>query len=150
VPYLFSAYFILQVASACNVLQQAKSDLSTLAGRGISMHVTGVNHFYDRVLFASVDQSRALAEYARAVRSLLDSFIADHCDFKPHVTILKLTRENDRVVGSDRVPRWLYANFKNKHFGKQPVSTIDLCAMSHCIERPEGEFYVTPLHMDLL
>jgi len=138
------------VAAACSVLQRAQSDLSTLAGRGIRMHVTGVNHFYDRVLVACVDQSPALAQYARAVRSMLDSFIADNYEFSPHVTILKLTRENDRAVGSDRVPRWLYAEFKNKYFGEQAVSTIDLCAMSHYIERPKGEFYVTPLHMDLL
>jgi len=145
-----SNVFILQVAIVCSVLQQAKSNLSTLAGCGISIQVSGVNHFYDRVLVASIKQCPALAEYARAVRTLLNSFIADNYEFNPHVTILKLTRENDRAVGSDKVPRWLYSEFKNKYFGKQPVSTIDLCAMSHHIERPGGEFYVTPLHMDLL
>jgi len=141
---------VVQVAAAGSVLEQAKSDLSTLARSGISMHVRGVNHFYDRVLFASVDRSPALMEYASTVRALLDGFVADHCDFKPHVTILKLTRENDRAVGSDRIPWWLYSKFRNKDFGLQPVLTIDLCAMSHYIARPEGQFYVTPLHMDLL
>jgi len=136
--------------SACNILQQAKSNLSTLAGRHINIHVTGVDHFYDRVLIAHVARSPALVEYAGAIRTALDKFIADSYDFRPHVTILKLTRENDRVVGSDKVPRWLYSEFKKKNFGTQLVSTIDLCAMSHFIERPEGEFYVTPLHMDVL
>jgi len=138
------------VVKACSVLQQAKSNLSTLAGNGINIHVTGVNHFYDRVVVACVNRSPALTQYVGAVRTLLDSFIADNHEFNPHLTILKLTRENDRVVGSDRVPRWLYSEFKNRYFGDQPVSAIDLCAMSHYIERPEGEFYVTPLHMDLL
>jgi len=141
---------VLQVAEACSILQQAKSDLSTLAGRGISIRVTGVSHFYERVLIACVDQSPALLEYARAIQNLLERFIADSREFNPHVTILKLTRENERDVGSDRVPRWIYAKFKNRDFGKQPVSTIDLCAMSHYIKRPEGKFYVTPLHLDLL
>ena len=141
---------LLQVAAACSVLQQAKGNLSTLASHGINMRVTGVNHFYDRVLVACVNRSPVLMEYAGAVRSLLGSFLADSYEFKPHVTILKLTRENDRIVGSDKVPRWLYSEFKNKYFGEQPVSTIDLCAMSHHMERPEGEFYITPLHMDLL
>ena len=141
---------MVQVAAACDVLEQAKSDLLTLARRGINMHVTGVDHFYDRVLFARVDWSPALAEYAAAVRAMLDSFVADHCEFRPHVTMLKLTRENDRTVGCDRVPRWLYSQFNNRDFGLQPVSAIDLCAMSHHISRPDGQFYVTPLHMDLL
>ena len=122
----------------------------TLAGRGINICVAGVNHFNDRVVYACVNQSPALKEYATAVRTLLDSFIADRYKFQPHVTILKLTRENNRVVGSDKVPRWLYSEFRNKYFGKQQVSAIDLCAMSHYIARPEGEFYITPLHMDLL
>jgi len=121
-----------------------------LAGHGINIHVAHVDHFYDRVLIACVDRTAALVEYAGAVRYSLADFVADNFDFKPHVTILKLTRENDRLVGSNKVPRWLYSEFKNKDFGRQPVSTIDLCAMSHYIERPEGEFYVTPLHMDVL
>jgi len=143
-------YFILQLAMACSVLQQAKSNLSSLAARGIDIHVSRVDHFYDRVLIACVNRSTALAEYARAVRAPLADFVADSHDFKPHVTILKLTRDNDRLVGSDKVPRWLYSEFKNRDFGRQPVSTIDLCAMSHYIARPEGEFYVTPLHMDVV
>jgi len=121
-----------------------------LAGNGVNIHVAHVDHFYDRVLIASVYRTVALVKYAEALRSLLADFVADNFDFKPHVTILKLTRENDRLVGSNKIPRWLYSEFKNKDFGQQPISTIDLCAMSHCIERPWGEFYVTPLHMDLL
>jgi len=140
----------LQVAAACSLLQQAKNDLSTLASHGIGISVSSVNNFYDRVVFANVSQSPALTEYAQTVRTLLDRFIADRHEFNPHLTILKLTRENDRLVGSDRVPRWLYSEFKNKYFGEQPISSVDLCAMSHYIYRPEGEFYVTPLHMDLL
>ena len=138
------------MVAACSILQQAKSKLSALAGSGIDIHVSRVDHFYDRVLIACVDQSPALKDYAGAVRFLLADFVADSFDFKPHLTILKLTRSNDRLVGSNKVPRWLYSEFKNKDFGRQPVSTIDLCAMSHHIERPEGEFYVTPLHMDIL
>jgi len=138
------------VAEACRVLQQAKSDLSALAVRGIDIHVARVDHFYDRVLIACVDPSPSLAQYAGAVQTLLADFVADSFDFKPHVTILKLTRENDRLVGKDKVPCWLYSEFKNKDFGRQRVSTIDLCAMSRYIERPEGEFYITPLHMDVL
>jgi len=138
------------VAAACSVLQQAKSNLLALAHRGINICVTSVDHFYDRVVVARVSRSPALTEYAGTVRSLLQGFIADRHDFNPHVTILKLTRENDRTVGSNTVPRRLYSEFRNKYFGDQPVSSIDLCAMSHYIERPEGEFYVTPLHMDLL
>ena len=143
-------WFVSQVVAACSILQQAKSKLSALAGSGIDIHVSHVDHFYDRVLIACVDQSPALKDYAGAVRFLLADFIADSFDFKPHLTILKLTRSNDRLVGCNKVPRWLYSEFKNKDFGRQPVSTIDLCAMSHHIERPEGEFYVTPLHMDIL
>ena len=138
------------MAAACSALQQAENRLSTLASHGVNILVAGVDHFFDRVLVARVDRSPALEEYARAIQSLLNVFIADNKDFNPHVTILKLTHENDRIVGSKTVPPWLYSEFKNKNFGKQPVSTIDLCAMSHYIERPAGDFYVTPLHMDLM
>jgi len=74
--------------AACNILQQAKSNLSTLAGRHINIHVAGVDTFHDRVLFAHVARSPALVEYAGAIRTALDKFITDSYDFQPHVTIL--------------------------------------------------------------
>ena len=121
-----------------------------MAQRGISFHVCGVDHFFKRVVYGKVDRKANFDEYLAYVRTALTQAgieIRDAYDFVPHVTILKLSLGLGHEIGCNKVPDWMFEEFRSLDFGVESVSSIDLCAMSG--ERV-NDFYVTPLHIDLL
>jgi uncharacterized protein (UPF0248 family)/2'-5' RNA ligase len=138
-----------QVMAACDALRQSSDKLSEMASHGIQFHVTGVDHFFQRVVYGCVRHTADFDEYVAHVRFVLMEAgieIRDSYDFVPHVTVLKLSLSTGHDM-SYKIPRWVYEDHQCHDFGVQNMTSIDLCAMT--AERVD-DFYVTPLHLDLV
>jgi 2'-5' RNA ligase len=127
--------------------------LSDLAGQGISFQVSGVDHFYERVVHAKIKRNPDLEQFAARLRQVLSDAgleIADSYDYIPHITLMKLMKTMDSSFGSKKLPPWAYRNFSDVDFGTASISAIDFCSMNSKLDSTACDFYSTPLHVDLL
>lgn len=133
-----------QVALAKDILKKIQPEIESVLPKG-PITLEGVANFYNRVVYAKVQQQQDFLDFVDYVRLLVKEAgleIRDSHDFVPHVTIMKVTRPVAREKGTKNVDQWLYSNFSDMHFGKQKVNAIYLCSMGD--DRGEDGFYICP------
>lgn len=119
-------------------LSSSSSSSSPNSNNGLHLRFSGLGTFSDgRVLFA-----RCLAEndfsqldaVVRAVRHYLGSHLGldvkgnPHDGFVPHVTLGKIRRHQEGIVGKTFPPS-LWADYQFMDFGEAHFSQVDLCKM---------------------
>jgi len=117
---------------------------------GITIECSGVDHFYNRVIYSKVKPNKNFVDFVDHLRALIRETglnIRDNYDFVPHMTIMKVTRPVVRTTGSKTVPSWMYNNFRDMAFGCQRIDRIHLCEMK--ADKGSDGFYVSPAHIDL-
>jgi len=127
---------------AVEVLRQMQPAFAAALGDR-ELHLRGLGHFRDRVLFGAPDDDGSLASFVRTLRMAMEAAsipIADGRDeYTPHMTLVKLNRAMARAVPS--IDRGWYLRHLNAEFGTQPVLAMHLCS-TLAPKRSDG-FYST-------
>ena len=96
------------------------------------------------MIFASLKANSALTRVASALKIQLEEAgigtPGNHVPFKPHITLIKLSRPLARKMDITRINHTMYHDFKLTHFGFQSVERIILGSMFELSE--EDGFYV--------
>ncbi|GFO43898.1 leukocyte receptor cluster member 9-like [Plakobranchus ocellatus] len=112
------------------------------------LHLHGVSHFYNRVVYAKVHYKKDFMVFCDLLKTLLREAgvqIRDGYEFVPHATIMKVTRPVARERGTKNIDPKIYTPFQDAEFGHQKMDTIYLCSMDTS-RRTDG-FYLTPLEL---
>lgn len=139
------------VEEVAEILRENRDDLAEMAKTGLSVDVSGVGNFFERVVYGKVNHDERFANYAQHVCMLIREAginICDNYEFVPHMTILKVTRPVARHVGTKKVASWMYEDFRTTKFGTQAIDGIYLCAMKG--EKLPGKFYDSPAHISFV
>lgn len=139
------------VRDVAEILERNREELAEMARSKITIKFSGVDNFYQRVVYGKVLHDENFKEFVEHLRALIREAginICDNYEFVPHMTLLKVTRPAVRQVGSKKVPYWMYNDFKDMEFGSQTIDGIHLCAMKG--ERIPGKFYDSPAHISFM
>lgn len=139
------------IEEVATILRENRDDLAEMAKSGMSVDISGVGNFFERVVYGKVNHDERFANYAQHVCMLIREAginICDNYEFVPHMTILKVTRPVARHVGTKKVASWMYEDFRNMKFGTQVIDGIYLCAMKG--EKLPGQFYDSPANISFL
>ncbi|XP_069678270.1 A-kinase anchor protein 7-like isoform X2 [Periplaneta americana] len=127
---------IEHVNRAAEMVEKCVSDYKEFFSKSTSLHFSGLHTFGDKVLFAGIQQGDVLEEVALMAKDLEVSFqeltgFATKKGFKPHLTILKLSKDlRLRKKGISKISSNLYSDISNTVFGTQTVKGIQLLSMN--------------------
>ena len=140
-----------QIQNAVQCLQNAKKELSSFVPKNKELKFSGVDHFFNRVVYGKVidcpTEFYELVEHLKLCLNAQGVEIRDYHEFVPHMTLMKISRPVARATGKRYVPPWLYSCFNETEFGFQSVDNLHLCEMGD--NRQEDGFYITALSVDL-
>lgn len=96
----------------------------------------GVGNFRNEVVFVKIEEEK----YLECLKSINDVIIAtfenegicmiDEKEWKPHLTLLKLSRKSSlRKKGIRKVNEDSYTSWTNSYFGEELVNNVHLCSM---------------------
>ncbi|XP_074655197.1 A-kinase anchor protein 7-like [Tubulanus polymorphus] len=110
-----------------------------LGGQSLEITFKGLGNFKHNVLFASPVENENLLRLTKTAECIIAEFEAqnihstdgDRKDFKPHLTILKLSKSLAKLKkkGIKRIEPELYAEFVDADFGEDVFKSIQLCEM---------------------
>nr|XP_060609352.1 A-kinase anchoring protein 7 isoform X2 [Anolis sagrei ordinatus] len=107
-----------------------------LQGKPLDLSFQGTDHFRNQVGFVKLmesDNTTTLLKITEIVKNLFQEkgiIIGDDKAFKPHLTFMKLSKSPKlRKQGVKKIDPHLFENFKNHHFGDEPMTRLDLCSM---------------------
>ncbi|XP_013396984.1 A-kinase anchor protein 7 isoform X2 [Lingula anatina] len=125
-----------EMQRAKSALEKCRIQLDTqFKGQPLDIELTGLGHFKKEVLFAMVkpgQEADQLTSIAECVEKCYEEheLYGDGKDFKPHVTVMKLSRAPSlRKKGIRSIASDLYEDYKDTAFGVQRVEGLQLCAM---------------------
>lgn len=126
-----------QVDLAASTLSELESPLNALlSGRRLVLPFCGVGHFRQEVFFVRIaegDHLNTLTLIAESVRKAFEErgiTSADDKAFKPHLTLLKLSRAPTlRRQGVKKLDLALFSDYDSRVFGDECVCRVDLCSM---------------------
>ncbi|XP_068719182.1 uncharacterized protein [Montipora capricornis] len=135
-----------QIEKAAEVLNQCRTSLEPILQNGaLRLIYSGLDHFRHQVLFVKLggeEEFAALMSVANIVREMFEKEgmpSTDSRDFKPHLTVMKLSRSpNLRKKGIKSIPVESYSNCVDFKFGEEPVNALYLCSMN---AKDEDGFY---------
>ncbi|KYO35270.1 A-kinase anchor protein 7 isoform A [Alligator mississippiensis] len=135
-----------EVKKAVLALKQSKAKIEAiLQGKLLNMTFHGIGQFNNQVVYVkmSEDEQQMLSKIEEIVEECFGEMnlnISGSKDFKPHLTLLKLSkapalrRKGFRKINSD-----LYKEYEDSFFGTEVFSQIDLCAMHK--KKQESGYY---------
>ncbi|KAK6176356.1 hypothetical protein SNE40_014656 [Patella caerulea] len=132
-----------QILKACDVLKNNQSELCKLKPSE-SLKIIGVDNFYNRTVFAKIKYPRMFLDFVDHLKQCFRNAgieIRDNYGFVPHATILKISKQEARQLGSKFLVSNLYHNYKEGNLGSQYMNSICLCAMGD--QRQEDGFWVS-------
>lgn len=126
-----------QVDLAASTLSELESPLNALlSGRRLVLPFCGIGHFRQEVYFVRIAEGEHLNTLALIAESVRKAFeergitSADDTVFKPHLTLLKLSRAPTvRRQGVKKLDPALFSEFESRVFGDECVCRVDLCSM---------------------
>lgn len=132
-----------QIASAIQVLESSKEELSKLVKFACPLYISNVKHFLDRVLYADVETPPQFSQITDLLKSRFQPQGFLHIDhreaFQPHMTLFKLSQsvmhENDVKIINEQICE----RYSGYRFGKQNLDNLHLCSMDNI--RQENGFY---------
>uniref|UniRef100_A0A8C4S1E8 Uncharacterized LOC114653419 n=2 Tax=Erpetoichthys calabaricus TaxID=27687 RepID=A0A8C4S1E8_ERPCA len=118
--------------ASCALLQCRGQIEEILKGRLPQMTFHGIGHFHSKVLYVKMTDTEqpTLHEVSEAVKRSfenLDINISGSKEFKPHLTILKLSKVP--ALKQRRLKAALYKEYEEVAFGTELFNRIDLCSM---------------------
>ncbi|KAG2458340.1 AKA7G protein, partial [Polypterus senegalus] len=118
--------------ASCALLQCRGQVEEILKGRLPQMTFHGIGHFHSKVLYVKMTDTEqpTLHEVSEAVKRSfenLDIDISGSKEFKPHLTILKLSKVP--ALKKRRLKAALYKEYEEVAFGTELFNRIDLCSM---------------------
>ncbi|CAH8454509.1 unnamed protein product [Schistosoma turkestanicum] len=133
----------LQISECMETLRQAETQLRKSAPAN-QLSIKGVGNFHGRVLYAVVESNENLNLFVDKLNEILQMAgfsTDDRKKFKPHISLMKITRSVSKKVGAKKFDPDLYSEFLDNEFGVFAVDSIHLCA----IGRPHNDdgFYRT-------
>ncbi|KAK1172891.1 A-kinase anchor protein 7-like [Acipenser oxyrinchus oxyrinchus] len=121
------------VQRAVNALQQCRRKVDEiLQGRLPKMIFHGIDQFNNKVCYVKMtaNEQPTLHQVAEAIKTsfeTVDVDIAGSKEFKPHLTILKLSKAP--TLRRMRLKKILYEEYEDAAFGTELFTRIDLCSM---------------------
>ncbi|KAG8223384.1 hypothetical protein J437_LFUL002629 [Ladona fulva] len=140
-------------------IRRAKSALRTLETNmkenlikdPISLKFKGIGSFKNEVVFAKIETGEPLTRFKdlhiNLVEALEDEGLIVKDKFEPHLTIMKMSK--DRFLRKKKIfkiPKDLYEEHNEMHFGDQIVKGVQLLKMGY---RSPDEYYQCYHHFDL-
>ncbi|XP_053143110.1 A-kinase anchoring protein 7 isoform X2 [Hemicordylus capensis] len=118
-----------------------------LQGKSLDLSFQGTDHFRNQVGFVRLTESdhvTTLLKITEIVKKEFQEkgiFTGDGKAFRPHLTFMKLSKSPKlRKQGVKRIDSTLFEDFKNQHFGDEPLSRLDLCSMLKK-KQPNGYYH---------
>ena len=133
-----------KIENAATCLREVEGELSGIVPKSKSLKVKGVGNFFNRVIYAKVENIPELDELVEHLKMCLNEKgidIRDYHEFVPHITLMKISRPVGRLTGKKYISPWLYSAFSESEFGEQAVNNIHLCAMTD--DRQADGFYIS-------
>ena len=133
------------VLSATHKLQQLKPTFAAWQPHEMEIELEDVGHFYHNCLYAKVKPHSTFMEYVHFVRKEVQQCgleCRDVFDFVPHMTILKLMRQQFQENRTRYFDARIYTSYAGTKFGSHCVDNIYLCSMSG--SKQEDGFYESP------
>ncbi|KAI6661203.1 hypothetical protein LOD99_10131 [Oopsacas minuta] len=129
---------------AIEVIGNFQNELCRILPQFNKIEINGVDCFRDQVIFACLKANSALTRVASALKIRFEEAgigtPGNHVPFKPHMTLIKLSRPLAKKMNITRLNHSIYFDFKTTHFGFQSVETLILGSMFELNE--EDGFYV--------
>ncbi|XP_072167718.1 leukocyte receptor cluster member 9-like [Diadema setosum] len=139
-----------QVSTALSVLKSIQHELASMLLPITMLRFEGLAAFHERIIYSPPQADAALEKMTRFLRKSLQSaglsLAGTREEFVPHLTILKMPREEASghpVFSSD-----LNREFLDCYFGMQAVDAIHLCSMVD--KPPPDRFYHSIARVDLM
>ncbi|XP_070556803.1 uncharacterized protein [Ptychodera flava] len=144
IPTLHLTVMVMHIAND-EELERAKDALRTchalLASQfedeALEIPFSGLGHFNNQVMFARIqegDHVNVLYEIAETVEKVYNQYnivSTGERGFKPHLTVMKLSRAPSlRRKGVRRIKSEYYRNFNGDYFGSQVVKGLQLCSIN--------------------
>ncbi|KAH8850600.1 Leukocyte receptor cluster member 9 isoform 2 [Schistosoma japonicum] len=120
-----------QVSECMQALRQAETILRSFLPTD-QLLIKGVSDFHGRVLYAAVEPSKNLNLFVDHLNQILHAagFCTDsQKKFKPHISLIKITRSVTKQAGTKKINPDLYNEFLNMEFGKFIIDSIHVCAI---------------------
>ena len=143
-----------QILKAAGTLNQCQVSLEPILQNGaLTLTFSGLDHFGHQVLFVKLGGEEELAQLNSVANIIRETFekegipSADSQDFKPHLTVMKLSRSPKlRKKGMKKIPVESYTSWVDYKFGEDSVNALYLCSMNDT--KDEDGFYksVASLH----
>lgn len=133
-----------KVQNVATCLRDIKEELCDIVPKIKTLKVKGVDHFFNRVIYAKVESPPEFYEFVEHLKLCLNEKgidIRDYHEFIPHITLMKISRPTGRLTGKKYISPWLYSCFAEKEFGEQVVDNIHLCEMTN--DRQADGFYIS-------
>lgn len=127
-----------QILKATDILQHCRTSLEPiLQNSSLTLNFSGLDHFQHQVLFVKLCGDEGIAGLNTVANIVRETFTkegipsTDSRDFKPHLTVMKLTRSPKlRKKGIKKIPTECYANWLDLSFGEETVNALHLCSMN--------------------
>lgn len=111
--------------------------LETYKENPLSLDISGLGHFRNEVVFAKVKKDDQVSSLKLIAETVEDCFVdydivpPDKRGFKPHVTIMKLSkvRGAKKKKGLKKIKEELYTDFLLSDFGCETADSLQLCSM---------------------
>ncbi|ESO82308.1 hypothetical protein LOTGIDRAFT_237039 [Lottia gigantea] len=138
-----------KIREASELLKKCQDEFSKM--RPVeSLKLTGVDNFYNRTVYAKIKYPKKFLDFVDYVKLCFVNAgipIRDNYGFVPHITILKVSKESSRRLGSRFQISDVYSDFKDGVLGSQSVDRLSLCKMGD--ERQDDGFWVSLQDIDL-
>ncbi|ESN93112.1 hypothetical protein HELRODRAFT_165273 [Helobdella robusta] len=135
---VFSLKNVVNELESCKeALEESKRKILDFGAKfPLSINVEGVGSFSNRVLYAKVTPSDDLKVVSQMSETLMKVFedkgikAADSLPFKPHITIMKLSRGKFFLKKNlKEIIEKIEAKYENEKMGSNEVNRVDLCWM---------------------
>ncbi|XP_038603186.1 chromatin modification-related protein eaf-1-like [Tachyglossus aculeatus] len=148
------------VQKAISALEQSKAKVDALLqGKPLNLTFRGIGQFNNQVIYVKMsgEEQQILSKIADVVESSFREMSVDITgskDFKPHLTVLKLSKAPAlRRKGYRKISLDVYKEYEDSPFGTEILSQIDLCSM-HKKKQESGYYHcecsikITSLSLD--
>lgn len=144
IPTLHVTLLVLRVEDGDDSLERAKEALvrsyelvkDDLNTNPLVLEFKGLGHFGNEVLFAKLNGEQAHARLQKVADTCLGEFaganldLSGHKAFKPHLTLVKLSKSSPRKKGIRKIKKEWYEEYAEETFGRHTVSSLQLSSMT--------------------
>lgn len=109
---------------ACKILEENKDELMTLSS-DVHLKLKNISQFFNRVVYCKVSDNEnllTLVDHMKLIMQEKGLRICDAFDFVPHVTLMKIARDESFKT----IPRRIYEDYEDSDFGSFDIDELVL------------------------